>query len=698
MVNSDYFAPLSFQMINSLAVLTTIPLNYLQHSKARMLLWIVVMIVFSASSQAQNRHIDSLNLFINSTSNDSVKVKALEKLQRAYVSVNLYDQALEASNDMLDLAIKVEDHKSEATAHAHVAYCYYFKGDYAEALDWIKKAAKSAELWLEPINVSTCYGNAGLVLQEMGQYDSALVYQLKCLAIRQEVKDTVHWAYTHYDIAELFNELGEYERAVEHHQKALELREQIPNVVSQYNVIEDSYRALAMAHHRNGNDEKAITLLESSLKINREKRDIKREANSLRNLGEIAFDQKEYRKARSYFTQSLYLDTSINNVENAAEVHILLGRTFRGLGSISKAAEEFEIALDFADKMKLRPMEVEAHQEMANMYADAGRFAEAFRHQKIAASKKDSLLNEQKVKALKEMEVRYQISIKEARIQELNAQKELADTESELRAKEAQQTSWALAAVTTVSGLLVILVIIVITNNRQGNRINKVLEEQKEAIEQKNNVITASLREKESLLKEIHHRVKNNLQVISSILNLQSSSLSDQVALDAIKDGQNRVKTIALIHQKLYQTEDLSKVDFQDYTQQLILFLSATFKVHGKNIKSTVMANQIQVDIDTAVPLGLIINELVTNAYKYAFVNRETGEIKVELKKAEAGFVLHVYDDGIGLPNELDIANPKTLGMRLVHMLSRQLKGKLSWKNENGAWFTIEFQENVIQS
>lgn len=644
--------------------------------------------------QGQNSQIDSLKTFIGDAPADSFKVKALEKLQREYVKVNLYDEALEASNRMLDLAIMIGDHKNEATAHAHIAYSYYFKGDYVEALDWIKKAAKSAELWLKPLSVSTCYGNAGLVLQEMGQYDSALVYQLKCLAIRQEVKDTVHWAYTHYDIAELFIELGEFERAVEHHQKSLQLREQIPNVVSQYNVIEDSYRALAMAHHRNGNDDKAIELLEASLEINREKKDVKREANSLRNLGEIAFDQKRYQKARSYFTQSLELDASINNVENAAEVHVLLGRTLSGLGNITQAAKEFEIALAYADKMNLRPMEVEAHQQMANMYANAGRFAEAFSHQKTAAVKKDSLLNERKVKALKEMEVRYQISIKEAKIQELNTQKELADAESALRAKEAQQTRWALVAVTTVSGLLVILVFIVVRNNRQGSRVNQVLEEQKVAIEQKNDVISSSLQEKESLLKEIHHRVKNNLQVISSILNLQSSSLKDQVALDAIKDGQNRVKTIALIHQKLYQTEDLSKVDFQEYTQQLILFLSVTFKVPNKDIKTNVLANDIQMDIDTAVSIGLIINELVTNAYKYAFESRSKGEIRIELKKSEDGFTLQVSDNGIGLPDEFDMTIPTTLGMRLVRMLSRQLKGKLSFKNENGAIFTINFQEN----
>jgi two-component sensor histidine kinase/glutamine amidotransferase PdxT len=656
----------------------------------------ILMSCYSSSIRCQNVRIDSLHSVITSSLEDSIKVRALEKLQREYVTLTHYEEALKASIDMLELAIKVEDHTSEARAHAHVAYCYYFMGEYTNAVNWIKRAARSAEAWLEPIDVSTCYGNAGLVLQEMGQYDSALVYQLKCLAIRQEVKDTVHWAYTLYDIAELFIELGEYERAVEHHTKSLELRKQIPEVVSQYNVIEDSYRALAMAYHRNGNDDKAIELLNASLTINRDKKDVKREANSLRNFGEIAFDRNEFGKAKDYFIQSIALDASINNIENAAEIRVLLGRAWRALGKESKALTEFEAALVYATKMKLGSMAVEVHQELANTFSAQGNFSDAYKHLQLSSTKKDSLLNEQKVKALKEMEVRYQLSIKEAKIQELNIQKALADTEVELKAREAQETRWALLAVTLGSVLLVVLVFIVIRNNRNGNRLNQVLEEQKQAIEEKNDVISESLLEKESLLKEIHHRVKNNLQVISSLLNLQSSSLSNREAQEAIKEGQNRVKSIALIHQKLYQTEDLSQVDFRDYSKQLISFLSATFKVPNKKVETLVIASNIQLDIDTAVPLGLIINELVTNSYKYAFVNSDLGRIKVELIQSDDGLKLQVSDNGVGFPEELDVASSKTLGLRLIYMLSRQLKGTVAWQNEGGVHFSLSFQETSL--
>jgi two-component sensor histidine kinase len=156
------------------------------------------------------------------------------------------------------------------------------------------------------------------------------------------------------------------------------------------------------------------------------------------------------------------------------------------------------------------------------------------------------------------------------------------------------------------------------------------------------------------------------------------------------------VKSIALIHQKLYQTEDLSQVDFRDYSKQLISFLSATFKVPNKKVETLVIASNIQLDIDTAVPLGLIINELVTNSYKYAFVNSDLGRIKVELIQSDDGLKLQVSDNGVGFPEELDVASSKTLGLRLIYMLSRQLKGTVAWQNEGGVHFSLSFQETSL--
>ncbi|MEQ8423226.1 MAG: histidine kinase dimerization/phosphoacceptor domain -containing protein, partial [Cyclobacteriaceae bacterium] len=223
-------------------------------------------------------------------------------------------------------------------------------------------------------------------------------------------------------------------------------------------------------------------------------------------------------------------------------------------------------------------------------------------------------------------------------------------------------------------------------------KANKQLEKQKRQIE-------INLREKESLLREIHHRVKNNLQVISSLLNMQSYHLDDPGMINAIAEGQSRVKAMALIHQKLYQTEQLTEIDFEEYTNQLINHLATAFGQPDKKINSKVSGANIKLDIDTAIPLGLILNELVTNAYKYAFEGVNEGDLAIELQRVDDHqYELTVADSGKGLPGDFDVTKLNSLGLKLVNMLIEQLDGQLTIQSENGTQFSIRFKETRMSA
>ena len=214
-----------------------------------------------------------------------------------------------------------------------------------------------------------------------------------------------------------------------------------------------------------------------------------------------------------------------------------------------------------------------------------------------------------------------------------------------------------------------------------------------------NKKIESNLREKEALLREIHHRVKNNLQVISSLLNMQSYYLDDPRMINAIAEGQNRVKAMALIHQKLYQTDHLSEIDFQEYTEQLISHLATALSEPGKTIRSSVNGSAIKLDIDTAIPLGLILNELITNAYKYAFGSMNEGKLQIDLKQDEARiYHLRISDSGQGLPADFSESRLNSLGLKLVRMLIEQLDGSLTITNEPGASFYIQFKETRLSA
>ena len=204
--------------------------------------------------------------------------------------------------------------------------------------------------------------------------------------------------------------------------------------------------------------------------------------------------------------------------------------------------------------------------------------------------------------------------------------------------------------------------------------------------------IKGSLEEKEVLLKEIHHRVKNNLQVISSLLDLQASNISDQHTVSMFRDSQNRVNSMGLIHERLYQAEDLARIDFADYLKELTANLRYSYVRDGMEVQIDTVADSIYLDVDTSIPCGLIINELVSNSLKYAFPERKNGLIRIELNKlTDNQLELLVRDNGIGLPEGIDLRKTTSLGLKLVHTLTRQLRGKIDVEGQGGAEFKIRF-------
>lgn len=202
--------------------------------------------------------------------------------------------------------------------------------------------------------------------------------------------------------------------------------------------------------------------------------------------------------------------------------------------------------------------------------------------------------------------------------------------------------------------------------------------------------IKTSLQEKEVLLKEIHHRVKNNLQIISSLLNLQSRVIANPEALTVFKESQNRVRSMALIHEKLYQSKDLAKIDFEAYARELTNYLFRAYHNGAAPVTLNVNVSNVFLNIETAVPCGLIVSELVSNALKYAFPDGRAGEINIDLYPSSNNiYTLIVADNGVGLPPAVDLRQVATLGFRIVQTLTDQLGGTITLPNAGGATFII---------
>lgn len=247
-----------------------------------------------------------------------------------------------------------------------------------------------------------------------------------------------------------------------------------------------------------------------------------------------------------------------------------------------------------------------------------------------------------------------------------------------------------------ILGLSAMIVLVMIFFILRIQKQKKLLSLKNEEIQQQRDDIAKSEQEKAMLLKEVHHRVKNNFQIISSLLELQTKGIEDEKALELAQEGKNRVQSMALIHQRLYQNDDLL-IHFDEYIDKLVQELIA---MYGENqtIKTDLKLNNHAFDIDTAIPLGLIVNELVTNAMKYGF-NKNEKELSVSVIKEDAQYYkLTVTDNGNGLSEEINLKKVKSLGLRLVRRLAKQLHGELTYSNNSGCSFSITFKDTMTRS
>jgi PAS domain S-box-containing protein len=233
---------------------------------------------------------------------------------------------------------------------------------------------------------------------------------------------------------------------------------------------------------------------------------------------------------------------------------------------------------------------------------------------------------------------------------------------------------------------------IILSATIEGDSISGMIMDitEKKKIEKQ---IKSSLHEKEMLLKEIHHRVKNNLMVISSLLSLQSRYIKDEESKNIFKESQNRARSMALIHELLYQSNDLKKIDFGYYIRTLTNELFRMYVTDQSLIKLNMNVEEVMVDINTAIPLGLIVNELVSNSMKHAFPNDKSGEINIEFRSNNGIYTMIVADNGVGFPEDYNIENTDTLGLRIVNSLTEQIEGKITIERVNGTKFTIVFRE-----
>ena len=327
--------------------------------------------------------------------------------------------------------------------------------------------------------------------------------------------------------------------------------------------------------------------------------------------------------------------------------------------------------------------------------SSAGNYLPSIHHLQHYISLHDSIFNEATGKQIEELRIQYETEKKDKDLVLKDKNIELLTKKDQLQQSVLRQANitrnWMLGS----SLLLIVLLAVVYNRYRLKQKSTKLLEEQQAIINQKNISLQHLVNEKEWLVKEIHHRVKNNFHIVMGLLGTQAGYLKNEEAIAAVTESQQRIHAMSLIHQKLYQSENLSAIDMPGYIHELVDYLKDSFD-NGRSIKFHLQIDRISLGLPYVVPIGLILNESITNVIKYAFPNNRQGNIYISFTQSsnENRIVLAVRDDGIGLPPGFNSTNQASMGMNLMKGLCEDIDGTFAIQSDNGTAITVSFMYN----
>jgi len=547
-------------------------------------------------------------------------------------------------------------------------YLYYFQDQLQQSEKkefYLKEMAELAELssnkkieaHFNKLQASYFVDNANI--------KPAMDLYFKNIKLCKEIGDTNRLAETYGGIADIYYMLKDFKAAMEYY-----LLEEKIYLSLDYTIrIGRAYNHLGQCYIALEETGKAREYLRKSLDYRRKNNYDLETAETLHNLTLSYYSNGDsLDQALNYLAESLELNQGIKNNEGIANDFILKGKIYYLTKDYNTAIRMAESGLKMAETYNLPVIILEGTNLLGLLYAESGQYKKAYLYVTRNSRLNDSLIAGENHKKIAQLEMQRTFDEKQKETELKHLQGSLL-MEAELKRNKLVKNF------SIVAGLLFVLLgVYVYRNYRRSRRSEK---------------------EKEILLKEIHHRVKNNLQIISSLLDLQSGSIQDEIIKNVIKESQSRVKSMALIHQLLYQTENLTKIDFLKYLEQLMQSLHVSFDRSEKKIHYNIKSENIQLDLDTAIYLGLITNELTTNAYKYAFNKQTEGNINLSVEKMASGEICYkISDNGMGLPENFDLKKANSLGLRLVKLLSRQMKAQLKYNINSGTEFSIIFREN----
>lgn len=564
-----------------------------------------------------------------------------------------------------------------------------FKGDYIKSVNMMKGLLESDTIVISKTDSVRIYSELRNTYYRLYLYPEIFDINSRIDKLLESGAGMPLWDFDYN--SKLYAELKQFDRAAVEMKKGIERLYTIEHRDSL--IIPSAYNSLGFYFLQSKQLDSAYKYFKKSIALSEKLRNTNNVYNELitiarGNIAEIYFFREDYERAIPFLEEEVELGLA------DGEFSSTISSTIKSLNLLTMCyleTNDFKSARASLDRtsriIKINGQEKERityYQHKAEYFDKMKRGDSAYYYYNLAFKIKDSLDASGMNSILASNELIYDITEERKQIEE--GKVDLKNKQLEL--KSTQNYLYLFAAI-----LMALLLLISMYNSYRLRKSRKEVQKKNQEIIVKNEMINNALSDKDVLLKEVHHRVKNNLQIISGLLELQNISIKDERIKMALKEGQNRIQSVALIHKMMYQSDNVSKVNMKDYLNDLSDVLKSSFADISRNVDTVVNADKISFDITTAVPVSLIVNEAVCNAYKHAFQDQQKGEITLVLEENQNdSYTLTVTDNGIGLPDTYDVNATNSIGVDLMRGLSKQLKGSFNMYSDNGTVIELNFK------
>ncbi|WP_185154229.1 tetratricopeptide repeat protein [Fulvivirga sp. M361] len=608
-----------------------------------------------------SKTIDSLYHVLATDLNASKRAYVLDELSYQWFTRSL-DSSLYYGRLAYQAFEVLEEPKGLSQSATSVAVAFHYLNQWDSAAYYYKQALQIRRDSKDTAKVASSLNNLGVMFMSLEEYKVATDHYIEAMRVREQLYDSLGVAITKFNLGLICKKQGNYPKAISYYMEAKEVFEHF----GKSNYLETSLLNLGSIYNTIGDFEKGVFYNLKLVRLAEERASQRNLAKAYVNLGNAYQGSGQLDSGLYYVKKGLTFFQLEKDTLNISHSLLSIAQLYFDKKDFNNAITYSEKVDDYSKNLNNNELMISNQLLIAQAYASKGRYRQAYDAMKQSFEQKDSLLNTSLNETITELTLKYETEQKEKEIATLKIENQQAEIEQQRSVNQRNVFIF-------IAGLLILGTVLLYLLLKAKSRANAV--------------ILQSLADKETLLKEIHHRVKNNLQVISSLLSLQSRFMDDDGARKAVNEGQNRVKSMALIHQKLYQHDNLSGVEALDYIQNLAGSLRAAYGIDGDRVAVDLDVDELNIDVDTIIPIGLILNELISNSFKHAFPDGRKGQICIGLKSVEGKLKLTVKDDGIG--NSDIKQNTETFGLRMITSLSRKLDATIATDHEHGTATTL---------